>query len=82
MQAPQIHSLQLGQGLQLLSDTKEHCTGSFEESPVKSHLHNSIHYLFSLSTFSGTCVWHMFLILGYDPCLFIVLKTLTTGRHY
>lgn len=39
-------------------------------------------YLFSVSAFSKTCVWHMFLIVDYDLCLFIVLKTLTTARHY
>jgi len=65
-----------GPGVQLLSDAVEHCNGSFEESPVKSHLHNTIHYLFSLSIFSKTCVWHMFLIVEYDLCLFTLLKTL------
>lgn len=71
-----------GPRVQLLSDTIEHLNGSFDESSAKSYLHNTIHYLFSLSTFSRTCVQHVFLIIDYDLCLFIVLKTLTTARHY
>lgn len=49
---------------------------------IKSCLYNTAHYLFSLSIVSKTCAWHMFLIIDCDLCLFIVLKTLTTARHY
>lgn len=71
-----------GPRVQLLSDVIEYINGSFDGSPGKSSLHNTIHYLFSLSTFSKTCIQHVFLIIDYDLCLFIVLKTLTTARHY